>query len=338
MVAVDVAARLPARRTTSRPAVRRDRRPGRPRLHARRGGGARACRPRRTTCAPSSTTCSTTTRSSSCAPGTRPTSSPGSAASTGAPSASSPTSRCSTGRQLDIDASRRRRPASCSGATASTSRSSPSSTRTAIDPGRDLEWRGIIRHGAQLLHAYAAATVPRLCVVLRKAYGGAYIVMDSKGLGNDWCVAWPTAEIAVMGAPPARCRSCTGASSRRSTTTPSARRRAARARRSSTRSGSLNPYVAAERGYVDDVIAASDTRRVLAAALERLSTKREHQPRPPSLQHTALTARRRTERTCCSRASASSSPVCSTTRRSRSRSRASRRSRAPRWSSARSGG
>ena len=52
-------------------------------------------------------------------------------------------------------------------------------------PGKDLEWRGIIRHGAQLLHAYAAATVPRLCVVLRKAYGGAYIVMDSAGLGND---------------------------------------------------------------------------------------------------------------------------------------------------------
>ena len=70
-----------------------------------------------------------------------------------------------------------------------------------FEPGRDLEWRGMIRHGAELVHAYAAATVPRLCVVLRKAYGGAYIVMDSKNLGNDWCVAWPTAEIAVMGAP-----------------------------------------------------------------------------------------------------------------------------------------
>ena len=59
----------------------------------------------------------------------------------------------------------------------------------------------MIRHGAELVHAYAEATVPRLCVVLRKAYGGAYIVMDSKNLGNDWCIAWPTAEIAVMGAP-----------------------------------------------------------------------------------------------------------------------------------------
>src|SRR5204862_4295260 len=70
-----------------------------------------------------------------------------------------------------------------------------------FEPGRDLEWRGMIRHGAELVHAYSAATVPRLCVVMRKAYGGAYIVMDSRGIGNDWCVAWPTAEIAVMGAP-----------------------------------------------------------------------------------------------------------------------------------------
>ena len=70
-----------------------------------------------------------------------------------------------------------------------------------FEPGRDLEWRGMIRHGAELVHAYSAATVPRICVVLRKAYGGAYIVMDSRGIGNDLCVAWPSAEIAVMGAP-----------------------------------------------------------------------------------------------------------------------------------------
>ncbi len=68
-----------------------------------------------------------------------------------------------------------------------------------FEPGKDLEWRGMIRHGAQLVHSYAAATVPRLCVVLRKAYGGAYIVMDSKQLGNDYCLAWPGAQIAVMG-------------------------------------------------------------------------------------------------------------------------------------------
>ena len=68
-------------------------------------------------------------------------------------------------------------------------------------PGKDLEWRGMIRHGAELAFAYAEATVPRICVILRKAFGGAYIVMDSKGLGNDVCLAWPGAEIAVMGAP-----------------------------------------------------------------------------------------------------------------------------------------
>ncbi len=72
-----------------------------------------------------------------------------------------------------------------------------------FEPGKDLEWRGMIRHGAELVHAYCAASVPRVCVVLRKSYGGAYIVMDSKGIGNDLCFAWPTAEIAVMGAAPA---------------------------------------------------------------------------------------------------------------------------------------
>ncbi len=67
-------------------------------------------------------------------------------------------------------------------------------------PGKDLEWRGMIRHGAELAFAYAEATVPRICFILRKAFGGAYIVMDSKGLGNDLCLAWPGAEVAVMGA------------------------------------------------------------------------------------------------------------------------------------------
>ena len=67
-------------------------------------------------------------------------------------------------------------------------------------PGKDLEWRGMIRHGAELAFAYAQATVPRLCLILRKAFGGAYIVMDSRGIGNDVCLAWPDAEVAVMGA------------------------------------------------------------------------------------------------------------------------------------------
>jgi acetyl-CoA carboxylase carboxyltransferase component len=145
-----------------------------------------------------------------------------------------------------------------------------------FEPGRDLEWRGMIRHGAELVHAYAEATVPRLCVVLRKAYGGAYIVMDSKNLGNDWCVAWPTAEIAVMGAPGAvqiLHRRALGAIA-----DPDERTREQLALETEYADRFANPYVAAERGYVDDVIAASDTRRVLADALVRLGTKREHQP------------------------------------------------------------
>ena len=146
-----------------------------------------------------------------------------------------------------------------------------------FEPGKDLEWRGMIRHGAELVYAYGEATVPRLCLVLRKAYGGAYIVMDSKGLGNDWCGAWPTAEIAVMGAPGAvqilhgrRLRDLDSDDERsveQATLTREYEERFA------------NPYVAAEQGFVDDVLAATDTRRILADALGRLVHKRERSPR-----------------------------------------------------------
>jgi acetyl-CoA carboxylase carboxyltransferase component len=142
-----------------------------------------------------------------------------------------------------------------------------------FEPGKDLEWRGMIRHGAELVHAYAAASVPRLCIVLRKAFGGAYIVMDSKGLGNDWCGAWPTAEIAVMGA--------TGAVQvlhgrrLREIEDPDERARENTALEQEYQDRFANPYVAAERGFVDDVFPAGDTRRVLATALDRLATKRE---------------------------------------------------------------
>jgi acetyl-CoA carboxylase carboxyltransferase component len=141
-----------------------------------------------------------------------------------------------------------------------------------FEPGKDLEWRGMIRHGAELVHAYAAATVPRLCVVLRKAYGGAYIVMDSKGLGNDWCGAWPSAEIAVMGA--------SGAvqvlhGRRLRELTPDARAAQERALEAEFDERFSNPYAAAARGFVDEVLAASDTRRALAAVLDQLRTKRE---------------------------------------------------------------
>jgi acetyl-CoA carboxylase carboxyltransferase component len=131
-------------------------------------------------------------------------------------------------------------------------------------PGKDLEWRGMIRHGAQLAFAYARATVPRIAVVLRKAYGGAYIVMDCRTMGSDLYLAWPSAEIAVMGA-----KGAVGILHRRETTERRAQLEAEYEERF------LNPYVAADRGLVDAVIDPADTRRVVAAALDLLSTKRE---------------------------------------------------------------
>jgi propionyl-CoA carboxylase beta chain len=145
-----------------------------------------------------------------------------------------------------------------------------------FEPGKDLEWRGMIRHGAQLVHAYAQATVPRLGVVLRKAYGGAYIVMDSKRLGNDWCVAWPGAEIAVMGA--------SGAvqvlHGRKLAAVADADERARRERDLADEYAArfTGPYAAAERGFVDAVIDPVDTRRALSSALGRFATTREDAP------------------------------------------------------------
>jgi len=135
-------------------------------------------------------------------------------------------------------------------------------------PGKDLEWRGMIRHGAELAFAYAEATVPRICVILRKAFGGAYIVMDSKGLGNDVCVAWPGAEIAVMGA-----EGATQILHRRSS--PEERVRL----HDEYAEAFLTPYQAAERGFVDVVIDPDDTRAVVCDALDLLETRRETLPR-----------------------------------------------------------
>ncbi|MHB1889324.1 MAG: acyl-CoA carboxylase subunit beta [Acidimicrobiales bacterium] len=131
-------------------------------------------------------------------------------------------------------------------------------------PGKTLEWRGMIRHGAELAFAYAEATVPRICLVMRKAYGGAYIVMDSKGLGNDLCVAWPTAEVAVMGA-----EGAVQILARESGPEERARLQAEYER------AFLGPWKAAERGFVDAVIDPAETRSVLAAYLSMLSTRRE---------------------------------------------------------------
>ncbi|HSS09342.1 MAG TPA: carboxyl transferase domain-containing protein [Acidimicrobiales bacterium] len=134
-------------------------------------------------------------------------------------------------------------------------------------PGKDLEWRGMIRHGAQLVFAYAEATVPRVCVILRKAYGGAYIVMDSKRLGNDLCLAWPSAEVAVMGA-----EAAVQVLHRRAE--PEVQAQAA----DDFRGAFLNPHTAAERGYVDEVIDPTETRSAVARALHVLASKRERLP------------------------------------------------------------
>jgi len=131
-------------------------------------------------------------------------------------------------------------------------------------PGKDLEWRGMIRHGAQLVFAYGRASVPRICVILRKSYGGAYIVMDSKKMGNDLCIAWPWAELAVMGAGQAA-----AILQRRATPEERAAFEADYTERL------LNPYVAAERGFIDAVVEPAETRSVITRALRALADKRE---------------------------------------------------------------
>jgi acetyl-CoA carboxylase carboxyltransferase component len=140
-------------------------------------------------------------------------------------------------------------------------------------PGVDQEHGGIIRHGAKLLYAYCEATVPRISVVVRKAYGGAYVVMDSKSVGSDLAFAWPSAELAVMGA--------SGA------VEIVYRRELAEAEDPAARRAELveeyteaycNPWEAAARGFVDDVIDPAETRVKLIAGLELLRSKKEHLP------------------------------------------------------------
>ena len=141
-------------------------------------------------------------------------------------------------------------------------------------PGTDQEYGGIIRHGAKLLYAYCEATVPRVQIITRKGYGGAYVVMNSKSIGADLAYAWPSAEIAVMGAQGAVniifrkeiAEAGDAAATRQAELIEEYTERFA------------NPYNAAERGYVDDVIDPRDTRRMLIRALTMLRTKREQLP------------------------------------------------------------
>jgi acetyl-CoA carboxylase carboxyltransferase component len=134
-------------------------------------------------------------------------------------------------------------------------------------PGKDLEWRGMIRHGAQLAFAYARATVPRIAIVLRKAYGGAYIVMDSRDMGSDLYFAWPSAEVAVMGA-----KGAVEILHRKATPDQRAELELDYEDRL------LSPWPAAERGSIDAVIDPADTRREVVAAVQLLEGKQEQLP------------------------------------------------------------
>lgn len=140
-------------------------------------------------------------------------------------------------------------------------------------PGTDQEYRGVIRHGAKVLYTYANATVPLISVVTRKAYGGAYVVLSSKYMGTDICYAWPSAEIAVMGAEGAA-NILYGRQIRKSAD-PEAKRAELTAR---YQEEYLNPYEAAKAGFIDEVIEPAETRRKLIEALHALRNKVENTP------------------------------------------------------------
>ena len=140
-------------------------------------------------------------------------------------------------------------------------------------PGVAQEHNGIIRHGAKLLYAFSEATVPKVNVILRKAYGGAYIAMNSKTIGADMVLAWPSAEIAVMG--PDGAANIIFKKDIAASENPTETRKEKIAE---YRDKFSNPYVAAARGYVDDVIEPAETRKRIILALEMLNTKRENRP------------------------------------------------------------
>ncbi|HED24058.1 MAG TPA: acyl-CoA carboxylase subunit beta [Firmicutes bacterium] len=137
-------------------------------------------------------------------------------------------------------------------------------------PGVEQEWGGIIRHGAKVLYAYSEATVPQLSIILRKAYGGAYIAMDSRSLGADLCLAWPTAEIAVMGP-----EGAVNIVNRREIEQAENKEEKRQDLVSSYRERYANPYIAAARGWIDEVIDPRDTRAYLIKGLEMVENKRE---------------------------------------------------------------
>jgi acetyl-CoA carboxylase carboxyltransferase component len=141
-------------------------------------------------------------------------------------------------------------------------------------PGTDQEYGGIIRHGAKMLHAYSEATVPKITLIIRKAYGGAYLAMCSRDLGADQVIAWPTAEVAVMG--PEGAASVIYKDEIEKADDPGL---ALREKVAEYREKFANPYIPAQRGYIDMVIEPQYTRPTLVNALEMARTKRESRPR-----------------------------------------------------------
>ncbi len=140
-------------------------------------------------------------------------------------------------------------------------------------PGTDQEWGGIINHGAKLLYAFCEATVPKLTVITRKAYGGAYDVMNSKHVRADFNLAWPTAEIAVMGP-----QGAVNIIFKKEVSTAANPQEEVDRLVAEYRRKFANPYIAAERGYIDDVIEPQETRPKLINALKMLETKRQALP------------------------------------------------------------
>ena len=140
-------------------------------------------------------------------------------------------------------------------------------------PGTNQEYGGIIRHGAKMLYAYSEATVPKVTIIVRKSYGGAYLAMCSRDLGADYVAAWPNAEIAVMGPD--------GAANiifRREIEAAEDKNAKRKEKIEEYRDTFANPYVAASRGYIDDVIDPAETRVKIAKVLDMLSSKRESRP------------------------------------------------------------
>jgi propionyl-CoA carboxylase beta chain len=259
-------ARCSARRTTSRS----------PTTTASSTRSSRTAPTCPTTCTRSSPECSTTASSSRSSRCSRRTWSSASAGSRATRWASWPTTRCSSPARSTSNASEKaaRFVRTCDAFNV------PILTFVDVPgflPGTDQEWDGIIRRGAKLIYAYAEATVPLVTVITRKAYGGAYDVMGSKHLGADINLAWPTAQIAVMGAQGAvniLYRKELAAAAERGESVEEARATFIKQYEDAL----ANPYIAAERGYIDTVITPSNTRMNVTKALRALRTKRASLP------------------------------------------------------------